>query len=305
MPDEEGMVYSCADGNHSTALKKMIDELELWGFNIVMAGCVTSKPDLYANPNTIANEARSKGVNLNSYTSHIDGSLLNIEMAVLANGINGRTLTPGMSGKHVSRLTDILQPPVLETIWNGKNPIVDYVIADELQGSLFVIGHNTHESDLSLDAPLQSGPFSLFYRPFRLGYLEVPSCIAEAYLDYSARLQPMYGLRTNVFTYAKKDLKAGDRLDGLGGYQTYGALENIPGSEMPAGLPILLSENLKLKRDIKKNGRISLEDVEYDAEEPAFALYKRAQLHNVITPQNHNVIEEIKTGVPEQVFKYV
>jgi predicted homoserine dehydrogenase-like protein len=306
MADEEGMIYSCADGSHATALKKIIDDLELWGFNIVMAGCITGSPDRYANPNTVANEARAQGMNLKSFTAHVDNSLLNIEMAVLANGINARTMQPGMTGKTVSKLPDIVQHAALESMWNGKNPIVDYVITNELQGSVFVIGHNPHEADLVIDASLRSGPFSLFYRPFRLGYVEVPSCIAEAYLDYSARLQPMYGMKTNVFTYAKKDLKAGDRLDGLGGYQTFGAVENTTGSDLAAGLPIMLSENLRLKRDIKKDTRIALEDVEYDAEEPAFALYKRAQLYNVVTPQTHHkTFEEIKTNRSDTSFQYV
>ena len=97
-------------------------------------------------------------------------------------------------------------------------------------------------------------------------------CVAQAFLFGTARLQPAYGMKTNVFTYAKKDLKAGDVLDGMGGYNTYGFIENLADQQTP-GLPVLLNDNLKLKRHVKQDECITLEDVEFDATDPAFKLY--------------------------------
>jgi predicted homoserine dehydrogenase-like protein len=115
----------------------------------------------------------------------------------------------------------------------------------------------------------------------------------------------MYGMKTNVFTYAKKALPAGDRLDGAGGYQTYGAIENITGTDLGIGLPILLSGNLRLKRNIEKDQRINLEDVEYDAEDPAFILYRRAQLHNVISPLPPKPFEETQRNLSDTNAAFV
>jgi predicted homoserine dehydrogenase-like protein len=119
------------------------------------------------------------------------------------------------------------------------------------------------------------GPFYLFYRPYHLGHIEAMACIAEAYLDGTARLQPNYGMKTNVFCYAKKDLKAGEFLDGMGGFASYGLIENLE-DQKEEGLPICLAENIKLQRDIKKDERISMHDLLIDRNDPSFALYFEA-----------------------------
>ncbi|MDQ2658258.1 MAG: hypothetical protein M3Y60_12620, partial [Bacteroidota bacterium] len=94
--------------------------------------------------------------------------------------------------------------------------------------------------------------------------------------DGTARLQPVYGMRTNVHSYAKRDLRAGEKLDGMGGFNSYGLIENLSENAGSPGLPILLNDNLTLKRDIRKDGRICLSDVEYNAQDESFQLYFEA-----------------------------
>jgi predicted homoserine dehydrogenase-like protein len=81
---------------------------------------------------------------------------------------------------------------------------------------------------------------------------------------------------TNVYAYAKKDLKAGDELDGMGGYACYGLIENCAENEDKPGIPICLAENVTLKRDIAKDEKVYLADVDFDANEFAFDLYSKA-----------------------------
>jgi len=73
-----------------------------------------------------------------------------------------------------------------------------------------------------------------------------------------------------------QDLKAGDELDGMGGYACYGLIENCDENEANPGIPICLAENVTLKRDITKDEKIYLADVDYDASEFAFDLYFKA-----------------------------
>ena len=61
---------------------------------------------------------------------------------------------------------------------------------------------------------------------------------------------------------AKRDLKAGECLDGIGGFCTYGLIDNSTDARAVAALPIGLSEGCKLLRDVSKNDVISIEDVE-------------------------------------------
>lgn len=277
---EQGVVYTCADGDKPTAIKKLVDEVTFYGFDLVMAGNIKNFQDRYTNPDKIAFEADMRELDHTMCSYFADGTKMCVEMAVLANAINARTCVPGMFGQHVPNLADIFRCYDFEALWDGNTPVVDYLLGAEPKGGLFVVAHTDDkylQSTLAWFPPdIGPGPFYLFYRPYYLGHIEAMQCIAEAYLDGTARLQAAAGMKTNVFAYAKRDLSAGDRLDGRGGRHCYGLIENMDDSAADAGLPILISDNLRLKRDIRKDERISLSDVEYEPSDPAFAMYLQA-----------------------------
>jgi predicted homoserine dehydrogenase-like protein len=273
---EEGLVYTLADGGQPAAVKKLIDEIELSGLQIVMAGASQEALNRYSDPVNNAHEADKSGRNHKVYTSHLDGTRLNINMAVLANSLNGQTLQPGMIGTRVKNVNEVLTAFQFDDIWNGKNPIVDYVIGAEPRGSVFIVARADdsfqRQALNNFAADLGTGPYYIFTRPFYLQHIETIQCIGEAYLEGSARLQPLYGSQTNVIAYAKRNLRQGERLDGPGGFLSYGLIENLDDSRKP-GLPILLSENLKLKRDIGKDERLSLDDVEFHGDDQMFSMF--------------------------------
>jgi len=278
----EGVVYTCADGDQPTVIKKLIDDITLWGFDLVMAGNIKGFHDRYTNPTKIAPEADKRMLDHKMCSSYTDGTKLCVEMAVLANAINGRTAVPGMYGHRIRHILEIFNHFDFERLWDKKNPLVDYVVGAYPKGGVFVIGHTEKKFQqwtMEWFPPdMGPGPFYVFYRPYHLGHIEAMECVSHAYLFGTARLQPAFGMKTNVFTYAKKDLKAGERLDGMGGYNSYGLIENL-NDEIKPGLPVLLNDNLRLKRDIGMDQRISLDDVEYDPQDPAFTLYFEAVGH--------------------------
>jgi predicted homoserine dehydrogenase-like protein len=100
------------------------------------------------------------------------------------------------------------------------------------------------------------------------------ACIAEAFLDGWAILQPTYGFVTNVYAYAKKDLHSGDELDGIGGYAAYGLIENVSDNKILPGLPICLAEEVALNRDIKKDEKIFLNDINLGKDPSKFKIYQ-------------------------------
>lgn len=277
---DEGVVYTCADGDQPTVIKRMIDDLELWGLDIVMAGNIKNYLDRYTDPVKIAPEADKRTLDHKMCSSYTDGTKLCVEMAVLANAINGKTATPGMFGHRMKHVNEIFNHVNFDEVWDRKHPLVDYVLGAEPKGGVFVVAHTSDKFQQYtfnwFPPDVGPGPYFIFSRPYHLGHIEAMHCVAEAYLDGTARLQPIYGMRTNVHTYAKRDLRAGDRLDGMGGFNSYGLIENLADVENDPGLPILLNDNLKVTKDIRKDQRISLRDVEYDAQDKAFQLYFQA-----------------------------
>lgn len=275
-----GRVYTCADGDQPTAIKQIVDDIEFWGFDIVMLGNIKGFLDRYTDPEKIAPEADKRRLDHKMCSSYTDGSKLCVEMASLANGLNGRVHKPGMIGPRIKSIHDIFDHIDFEELWKpGDRPLVDYVLDATPKGGVFAIGYTGEEFQqftLSWFPPdMGPGPFYLFYRPYHLGHIEALRCVAEACLDGTSRLAPKYGMKTNVFCYAKRDLAPGDVIDGMGGFATYGLIENMDeGAE--EGLPQLISEGVRVKRAYRRDERILLRDCEYDRAAAPFALYREA-----------------------------
>jgi len=276
-------VYTCADGDQPTAIKQLVDDIELWNLEPVMLGNIKGFHDRYTNPEKIAPEADKRRLDHCMCSAYTDGSKLNVEMAVLANGVGGRVLCPGMSGPRMGSIYDVFSHFNFKELWHtGEVPIVDYVVGAEQKGGVFVIGYTAdayQQFTLSWYPPdVGPGPFYLFYRPYHLGHIEALRCAAEAFLDHSTRLAPVFGMRTNVFCYAKRDLSAGEVLDGMGGFLTYGLIEAVVcGSDEEEGLPQLISDGARLLRDICKDERIALKDCDLGPCAQAYGLYRDAR----------------------------
>src|SRR5262249_61452539 len=86
------------------------------------------------------------------------------------------------------------------------------------------------------------GPFYVFYTPFHLPHLQIASTIGRAVIHRDATVAPIGGPVCEVVTVAKRDLKAGERLDGVGGFCTYGLIDNSPAARAATALPIAPSD---------------------------------------------------------------
>ncbi|MDX1388710.1 MAG: NAD(P)-dependent oxidoreductase, partial [Acidobacteriota bacterium] len=117
------------------------------------------------------------------------------------------------------------------------------------------------------------GPNYFFFRPYHLVHLEVPRTIAEVCLDR----EPVAGFgsapETEVIAVAKRDLHAGEALDGIGGFTAYGLIDTAAGA---AGyLPVCLTGFASLIRDVKMDQPIGLDAVRLDEAATPVAEWKR------------------------------
>jgi predicted homoserine dehydrogenase-like protein len=129
---------------------------------------------------------------------------------------------------------------------------------------VFVIGTHDHPQQqhyLHL-YKLGEGPYYCFYTPYHLCHFEVPNTVARAVLFDDATIAPMGAPHVEVVTIAKKDLKAGEEIDGIGHYMTYGVCENADIADAENLLPLGVAEGCILKRDIKKDAALTYDDVE-------------------------------------------
>ncbi|MGA9347919.1 MAG: homoserine dehydrogenase [Anaerolineae bacterium] len=280
LAQEKGVVYTVCDGDQPAVLKRLIDELEFMGFQLVMAGNIKGYLDRYANPTSIIPEATKRNLDYRMCTSYTDGTKLCIEMAVLANGLGLRTAVPGMHGPRMHDIYEVFDHFDFEMLWDGTQPLVDYVLGAKPRGGVFAIGFTDNEyqqTTLAWFPPeMGPGPFYLFYRPYHLGHFESMASVAMAALDRRSVLKPDFGFQTNVYAYAKRDLYEGETLDGIGGYTCYGMIENCVDNQDHPGLPICLAEDVTLKRNVHKDEKMYMDDVAYNSHRSDFALFFKA-----------------------------
>lgn len=276
---KSGLTYASCDGDQHGVIRHLIDDLELWGFETVMGGNIKGFLDRYSNPTKIVPEADKRNLDYKMCTAYTDGTKLNIEMALLANALGYRTHVPGMHGPRAEHVHDVLELFEFREIWRpGEEPLVDYILGSQPDGGVFAVGYceYPYQREMLKYYKMGDGPFYVFYRPYHLCHVEAMQCVAEAVLDGKSLLEPDHGFRTNVFAYAKRDLRAGEILDGIGGYTCYGLIENYPSDGRTDGLPICLVEEVELKQHVAKDQRIRLTEVDWDRSRFDFAAYTKA-----------------------------
>jgi predicted homoserine dehydrogenase-like protein len=260
--DKAGVVITNIDGDEPGVAMTLLRYLKTLGFKPVGAGNLKGMIDPYRNPDTQKDFAQKYDQNPRIVTSFADGTKLSMEEAILANAAGFKVGKRGMYGPkcaHVKEMTKLLPA---DQLLNGG--LVDYALGAEPYTGAYVIVHEENPLKQKHLAYLKmgDGPFYLFYTPYHLPHIQLPSTVARAVLFHDATTFPVNGLSTDVITLAKKDLKAGDVLDGVGGFSAYGVLDNADVARKGKHLPMGLSEGCKLKRDITKDTAITYDDVE-------------------------------------------
>jgi len=271
------LAYTSCDGDQHGVIVRIVEEVQLWGLDLVMAGNIKGFLDRDSNPTKIVPEADARRLDYRMATAYTDGTKLSIEMALVANALGLRTCVPGMHGPRAGHVREALHLFDFEALWAGRRPFVDYILGADPGGGVFVVGHceTPYQREMLAYYKMGTGPFYLFYRPYHLCHVEAMRCVAEAALDGRSLLQPACGFRTNVYAYAKRDLRAGETLDGIGGYCCYGLIENCENAH--AGLPICLAHDLVLETDVARNRPILLEHVTRPQDRIDFVLHRAAQ----------------------------
>ena len=264
--DRAGVVLTTADGDQPGVMMNLYRFVKGLGVKPVMCGNIKGLHDPYRNPTTQEGFARQWGQNPAMVTSFADGTKISFENAIVANGTGMRVGQRGMYGPTVASGTPIQEVAdhyPLEAMLEGPG-IVDYVVGAMPGPGVFVLGTHDHPKQqhyLSL-YKLGNGPLYCFYTPYHLCHFEVPNTVARAVLFQDAALSPLGAPCVEVLATAKIDLKAGESIDGLGGYMTYGLAENADTARSQNLLPIGLAEGCTLKRDVPKDALLTFDDVE-------------------------------------------
>lgn len=264
--DRAGVVLTNVDGDQPGVIMNLYRFVKGLGVRPVLCGNIKGLHDPYRNPTTQEAFARRWQQKPHMVTSFADGTKISFEQAIVANATGMRVAKRGMLGPTVPAGTPIQEAVhwyPLELLLEGPG-IVDYVVGAMPSPGVFVLGtheHPTQKHYLNL-YKLGEGPLYCFYTPYHLCHFEVPNTIARAVLFGDATIAPQGPPRVEVVATAKRDLRAGEVLDGIGFYMTYGQCENAEVVRQQRLLPMGIAEGCRLKRDIPKDQVLTYDDVE-------------------------------------------
>ncbi|MCY8185960.1 SAF domain-containing protein, partial [Bacillus inaquosorum] len=280
-----GLVYSGSAGDEPAATLELFEFAKTMGMEVLVAGKgKNNKLNVTSNPSTAQEEANKKKMASHMLAAFQDGTKTMAEMNLLSNAIG---FVPDVVGMHgiSGDLDSVIKDLDLKENGGVLNHfgVVDYV--DGLAPGVFVIvkGQNdavAHE----LDYLLKKGErdHHILYRPYHLASLETPITIAKAVLQNEGSIQPLGTPISDTVTVAKRDIKAGEALDGIGGYSVRGVLETHQDMKRNNHIPIgLISGNVVAKKDIRQGQFLTTDDVELD---PTTTVWKLRSLQDSLFP---------------------
>ena len=294
-----GCVYSLAYGDQPALIAEQVDWARAAGFDVVAAGKGTkylphyhqvTPDDVWTHYGLSAAEAAVGGMNAKMFNSFLDGSKSAIEMAAVANACDLSVPEGGLAFPPcgVDDLASVMQPHCdggqLER--RGQVEVVSSLERDgravyrDLRWGVYVtfaadsdyVRRCFHEYGLPTDA---SGNVASLYKPSHLIGLELGISVASAALrgEATGSAQAWNG---DVVSVAKRDLAAGEQLDGEGGYCVYGRLQPVEASLQRGALPLGLSDGAMLKRAVKAGQVVRQRDVTLPGQ--SLALDLRAEM---------------------------
>ncbi len=263
--DAAGVVYTYSDGDEPGVAMTLLRYLRATGLRPVAAGNIKGMVDHYRTPDTQRAFAEQYGQSATKVTSFADATKLSMEAAVLANATGFRVGRRGMHGPrcgHVNEMTTAL--PAEEMLSGG---LIDYALGAAPHTGAFVIVHEPNPAKQAQLAyyKLGAGPFYAFHTPYHLPHIQVISTIGRAVIAGDGTVAPLDGPVCEVVTIAKRDLAAGEILDGVGGFCTYGLIDNAGAARAEDALPMGLSEGSRLLRAVRKDDLVRFADVERPA----------------------------------------
>jgi predicted homoserine dehydrogenase-like protein len=277
--DRAGVVLTDMAGDQPGVLMDLIDEVRLLGFRPVLAGNIKSLLDHRRTPETQRAFADAVFQRPKMITSFADGTKISAEMAVVANATGFGVSVRGMRGPNATRVEEA--PGLFDLEGLLERPIVDYILGAEPSFGVFVLAHG--DGDMVRRymkiSKMGEGPFYTFYRHFHLSPFEVPIAIARAVLFQDPVITPLGAPVCDVVATAKRDLKAGETLDGIGGYTVYGDIENVATVHTEGFIPIGLTDGAVLRHDAPMDTELRFDDVDLPADSVAQQLWHEQKEH--------------------------
>lgn len=260
--DRAGVVYTYTDGDEPGVAMNLFRFVQSMGYKPVLMGQIKGFLNRYRNPDTQQVFAEKHEQKAAMVASFADGSKLALEATIMGNGTGFVPAVRGMYGHACTHVKDLLTKFKPEDFERGG--FVDFALGGEPHTGAFVMTYDDHPIKKKYMSYFKfgEGPLYMFYTPYHLAHMQLPHSVARAVLFNDPTLTPLGAPVCDTMSVAKRDLKAGERLDGMGGFSCYGLVDSYANCRREDFLPMALSIDCRLKRDIPKDQPITYADVD-------------------------------------------
>jgi predicted homoserine dehydrogenase-like protein len=256
-----GVVYTISDGDQPGVLLRHMEFVSGMGFEITAAVNCKRNLDAHQDPDASRGYANRDSTSLVMTTAFGDGTKMQIENAVVANASG---LIPDRRGMHGVKTTlEHACADIMAVL--SQRGVVEFTLGGDFGGGVGVIGYADDPEMVQpymRYAKVGDGPDHFFFRPYHLLHFELPVTIAEVVLDQRGLGAPVVQPVAEVVAVAKRSLRPGDDLDGIGGFTCYGQIDTVKGAE--GLLPIGFADHARIRRSVRQDEPIAMEDVELD-----------------------------------------
>lgn len=269
--DENGVVYTGSAGDEPGAVMELYSFAKAMGMQVkVMGKGKNNRLDYDCNPDTVLEEATRRKMSPRMLCSFKDGTKTMVEMTAMSNATG---LIPDVIGGHGPAASPADRCKELNEIFKlkkdggilNKHGVVEYV--NGIAPGVFVTVATENE-EIAYQMQYHSmgpGPLWTLYRPYHLCNLETPLTVAKAIIDHEPTIIPLAGPVSECITVAKRDLKAGEYIDGIGGYTTYGSIATAEETYAKGYVVYgLINKKTRMLKDAKKGQLLTLDMVELD-----------------------------------------
>ena len=267
MARKAGVVYTGILGDEPGAIIDLCNQAYGMGLDVLVAAKgKNNRLDEYATPDTLREEALGKSLNPKMLTSFVDGTNTMLELNSVCNALG---FLPDTFGCHGIETTP--QTAVDDFRLKSDGGMLDnYKVVEFSKGmapGVFIIVTSDKEDvrELMKFLGFGDGPNYLMYRPYHLTSLEAPITIYNAVVENEPTIAPIQGQVADTVTIAKRDIKKGETLDGIGSEKVFGKLTSHTRCMKEDLLPIgLITPKTVATVDIAKDTLISMDMVEID-----------------------------------------
>lgn len=250
-----------AEGDQPGVLAMLHEEAISMGFKPLVYGNMKGYLNLNPNMDDMKFWADKQNYSVEMTTSFTDGTKVQIEQALVANGLGTGIAQDGLIG------------PTDDDTWHGGPilaekakelgfPISDYLLSPALRPGVFIVAeHNSNQHEGLRNYKMGDGPFYILDRPYHLCYFEIIKTIDRVLSGRGVLLNNSENPRISIATIAKRDLKPGEKIKrGIGSFEVRGIAVEM--KDNIGHIPIGLVSDAVIRRPVAAGTRLTFDDIE-------------------------------------------